>query len=199
MGGALYPALAADLSAADLSAAVWRSRDGHRVRAARAADACALAPELRPEDEAEIRAASGLAPEAALRRALIASELAFAIEHRDAAPDAAPMALFGVADHPLGREVGAPWLLGHRDLPRIAGALLREAPLWIEQLGAGRWMLSNCADARNALHLRWLSRLGFQQIRAIERHGAEARRFIEFVKVLDPTGRAFQEMENSDV
>ncbi len=165
--------------------AVWVSREGHRVRAAAADDARRLAPHLRAADIAEIRAASGLAPEAALLDGIAFSRLAFAVERRDAPPATAPLALFGVADHPLGPEIGAPWLLAHRELPRIARAFLREAALWIEILGAGRSALSNCADARNVLHLRWLSLLGFRCVRRIDAFGAERRPFIEFVKLVN--------------
>lgn len=164
-------------------ALVWRSREGHRIRAATLADAARLAPALRAADVAEIRAASGRRPDEALRAGVAASRLAFAVEHRNGSAGAPPLALFGVADHPSGPEIGAPWLLAHRELPRIARAMLREAEAWIGLLAQGREALSNCVDARNHLHLRWLWRLGFRPLRRIERFGAEGRPFIEVVRL----------------
>ena len=165
------------------SNSVWRSVGGHRVRPATWADAASLAPRLRQADLAEIQAASGEPPRAALERALALSTRAFAIEHRDSRPGAEPLALFGVADHPLGPELGAPWLLAGGGLPKIARALLREAAPWISVLGEGRLALANCADARNHLHLRWLRLLGFSRVRRVERWGVEGRTFIEFIKL----------------
>lgn len=168
--------------------AFWVSGEGHRVRPAREEDALRLAPRLRAADVAEIQAASGAAPEDALRDGIALSRSAYAITHRDADPEDAPLALFGVADHPAGPEIGAPWLLAHRDLPRIARALYREAAGWIDRLAEGRAMLSNCVDARNTLHIRWLRLLDFRFVRRIDALGPESRPFFEFVKLTAHTG-----------
>ncbi|MCI4664216.1 MAG: hypothetical protein MRY74_05800 [Neomegalonema sp.] len=162
--------------------AAWSSREGHIVRPAVRRDAIRLAPLLRQADRAEIQASSGLPAQVALQACLAASEAAYAVTHRDSGPDGAPLAMFGVAPHPLGADVAAPWLLAAVELPKVSRAMLREAPAWITRLSAGR-MLCNFADERNHLHLRWLALLGFSRLRRVERCGPEARPFIEFVKL----------------
>jgi hypothetical protein len=143
-----------------------------RVRLAEPGDAAALATRLREADVREIDAATGEQPLEALVRCVAASDPCYAI-----VADAV-VALFGVV--PDGQERGIVWLVGSDDIWRHAMTFARNSHAWVARLHERYRILWNFVDARNEIHLRWLSWCGFVIHRRIEEHGVGRRPFYEF-------------------
>lgn len=116
-----------------------------------------VARNLRWEDAREVSTASRKFPEEALfegharsRESWIAS-----IE------DGPPILLFGVSDDP-DRRTGIPWLVGTDRTRLLARTALRLTPEWFARWVRDRYPggLRNVVDARNTMHVRWLTRIG---------------------------------------
>lgn len=149
------------------------------VRPARTGDAESLAGRLRDADRREIQAFSGREPLEELRRGLARSDPALAlVDERDM-----PLALFGVAPARDRPGVGYVWLLGSAELAPRRVAFLRLSRPWVARLQERYPVLTNCVDARNTVHLRWLRWCGFTLTRLVPEYGAERRPFYEFRKV----------------
>lgn len=135
-----------------------------QARPATREDVAALAPTLRTQDCAEV-AALGFTPELALEASFENSSQCYSIV--DATNTV--VAMFGVGKSVymsdlIGEPVGAIWMLGAPGLQKIRYQFLRECHPWMETLHRDFRVLWNWADARNALHLRWLEWLGFKII-----------------------------------
>lgn len=146
------------------------------VRPATVADALALGPNLRDEDEREARAASGLPPDQALAVNLGMSKEAYTM-HKDG--ELAGM--FGVCptDQPT---VGRVWLLATPVLVANWLTFLRHARTgrdWLHQSYPILWAF---ADERNTVHIKWLEWMGFTIINRHPEFGAEKRPFLEVVR-----------------
>ncbi|WP_237353534.1 hypothetical protein [Xanthobacter sp. YC-JY1] len=99
--------------------------------------------------------------------------------------------LFGidpVFNHP---HVGVIWLLGSDQLAAHSVEFLRQSQRWVERYNTQYPLLINRADARNALHLRWLQWLGFTLIREAP-WGAEGRPFVEFARLQPCASQPFR-------
>lgn len=135
------------------------SRPAVEVRAPQDGDVEAVLADVRPADVAEADALLGPGKLPwALAESVARSPLAWA-----AVDDAgALIALFGVAPaNGLLGDKGFPWLIGTTRLPRHRRALSRLAPPYIDLMLEAFPVLLNLVDARNAVSLAWLRRVGF--------------------------------------
>jgi len=157
------------------------TRDRHSMiityRPATLAHALAVARNLRAADRAEVHACSGLTAREALVYGINIADLAITVLF-----DGVPEAILGVIESsPI---LGVPWMLGTDRLCRHPRVMLEEGRNWFAALHE-RWaILQNCVDARNTLHVRWLSKMGCEFIAAHPEHGHERRLFLEFRHVL---------------
>ena len=114
-----------------------------------------LSSRLRPEDQLEVKTATGRSVEHALLNAFHIAAECYTVRFNDE-PD--PVALFGIAiGYPM---VGVPWFLATPEVTRGSIALLREAPKWLKAWAQTYGGLHNIVDPRNDLHVRWLYDLG---------------------------------------
>lgn len=149
------------------------------VRLATEADARALALDLRPEDEAEVRAMTGREPLESLLHGIQHSDVPLAIED----DDGSTIGLFGVVTAQTSPRVGIVWLLASPKLLKHWRKLARESRRWVESLQAQYDVLFNLVDERNAVHIRWIQWCGFTFLKRHEALGAEQRPFLEFVRI----------------
>jgi hypothetical protein len=147
---------------------------GH-ARRATLADALSLAPKLRQEDIAEIRAVCGLPPREALIFCFFASPECYAIVAEEGV-----IGMFGVTRE--AHDTGAIWMVASDDLPRHGLEFLRKCRKWVDELNDRYPLLYNYADQRNTVHLKWLRWCGFQFIN-LEPYGVEQRPFYLFVRI----------------
>ena len=77
--------------------------------------------------------------------------------------DGIPACILGVAPHGalLTATTGVPWMLGTDLVPRNRRALIRTAPLYIDDMLRTFSHLLNYVHADNTLAVRWLRRVGF--------------------------------------
>lgn len=140
-------------------------------------DVEALAPRLRQADIDEIRAASGLDPETALRLSRQVSSLCFTVFG-----ESKQIAMFGVRaeDNP---SIGRIWMLGSDEIHDHRFGFLRMSKPWVALLQERYPILYNYIDARNSAHIRWLDWLGFTFINEVQNYGFEQRLFYQFVRI----------------
>ncbi len=135
-----------------------------------------VAADMRPEDRAEVQAASGCSPLEALQFGLATS-----VECATVHAPRGPIAIFGVVPSVAGNtRIGSPWMLG---TPGITGHWFEFARRSRDEFHAmrQRWdRLENHVDDRNELHKRWLRWLGFEFTELIEHFGVERRPFWRF-------------------
>ena len=148
------------------------------VRQARAEDVQVLAANLRPADLAEIKAASGNAPEAALLTGLQNGPCKVAC-----LPSGTPAAMFGVV--PVTPGAGAVWMVATNEFRLMQGFFLRECRGELAKLIADYPLTFNYTDARNKVHHRWIKWMGYTIIKRHETFGHEGRPFLEFVKITE--------------
>ncbi len=77
--------------------------------------------------------------------------------------DGEPVCILGVAPHGalLTATTGVPWMLGTDLIPQNRRALIRNAPLYIDDMLRTFSHLLNFVHADNTLAVRWLRRVGF--------------------------------------
>lgn len=150
---------------------------GLAVRASRPSDAELLAPILREEDRREIDAATAERPIDALVRGVECSDPCYTV----IGMDGLPVVMFGVV--PDGDARGIVWLLGSEKLVEHRICFVREGRLWLDRLHERYLVLWNYIDSRNAVHVRWVSWLGFSIVRTIPNFGAARLPFHEIRRV----------------
>lgn len=133
------------------------------IRPARPVDVFWLAEHLRPDDQRECETASGKPVRETLLESFHLSSMCFtAFPLRDAG---SPVCIFGVAPDAIDPHLGVCWLVGTPEISRWGKHILTRSPRWLSaflrEFPAG---LHNYVDQRNTLHLKWLSRLGFQKL-----------------------------------
>lgn len=145
-----------------------------------ASDPYDLAPRLRVEDVAEIKAASGKTPLEALYASWQDSSPCYTVVTDD--DDQTVVAMFGVVPADDTGKVGVVWLLSSPLLHKYSKEFIRQSPDWISKLHKKYPCLWNFVDARNTTHVKWLKYMGANFIS--ERiHGAEQILFKEFIIV----------------
>lgn len=127
------------------------------IGAASPDDIEALASKIRPEDVAEIRAASGLAPDVGLKRSFALSTHVWAARHRREGV----IAVWGVGPLSLAAGRGCPWLLASPALDRFGRQIVGLSHPLLARMRAAYPDLENHIDARNRRAVRWLEWLGF--------------------------------------
>lgn len=128
------------------------------LRPAVEADAITFAEHLREEDKAEIKAASGWLPVDAIQYGVRLAKRAFSVW----TDDHKPICIFGVNDLEGSPNTGVPWMLGTPLIQKYFVPFLRDGKSTLLPLiTLGYDKLLNCADSRNATHLRWLKWMGF--------------------------------------
>ena len=140
-------------------------------------DAYDLAPRLRKEDVEEVKAACGHTPLEALLEGLKGSEECLSILWDDKV-----IGMFGVVTMP--NKVGAIWLLASDDLPKIRWKFLKQTRPWVSYFMSKFDILTNWADSRNEVHLRWIKWAGFNFTnRRVDMPSGIP--FLEFIKIRD--------------
>lgn len=124
-------------------------------------DAATIAPLLREADKNEITAMSGLPPLDALEYSIRESDGAWFVTR----PDGHPVALFGVGED---QGVGIPWMLGTDEMRRYGKSLVKDGRKWVQKWTDKYGFLYNYVDARNTVHIHWLTHIGFTVILADE-------------------------------
>ncbi len=138
-------------------------------------DCLSLAPRLRKEDVAEIKAVNGNDPLPELKQALLVSDECWTIDH-----EGLVIGMFGVAPLEGSPGVGAIWLLASDDLPKIRWSFLKRTRPWIEHFLSKYHVLTNWVDSRNEVHIKWLKWAGFEFTSATQEFSGEP--FHQFVK-----------------
>lgn len=153
------------------------------TRPSRWEDVAIIARNMRPEDVAEIQAASGSNPDQALFEGLLTS----AFGGRTVTvclPYGEPVAMMGVT--PSGQaDVGVVWLLASTNVHKIKTQFIRESRKQLAEITKGYRVVYNFTDARNTLHHRWLQWTGFTFIQRHEKWGCEKRPFLEVCKITE--------------
>ena len=146
------------------------------VRKTEPQDAFELAERLRIADQNEIRAALGKDPLAVLARCPVISPVCYTVVNEHGRP----VAMFGITPDRSDPEAGIPWALGTPELTRNRIAFLKESRSWLKHFQQGYRKLWNYIDARNEVHIRWVTRIGFRIVERIEEFGFEKRPFYRF-------------------
>lgn len=126
------------------------------VRPVAPGDAEDLAPRLRQADVDEVTAASGRPPLEVLQVSVSLSTHSWAVEINDELA-----CLMGVTPVSILSGIGCPWLLGSDEVPRHAGAFIKQTLIYIPLMLDAYPHLFNLVDARNTKAIRWLKRAGF--------------------------------------
>ncbi len=137
-----------------------------------------LCSHLREADRAEVAALTGAPPELILPAQATNASAMFSSKGE-------LVGLCGCDPVQHFPEVGIIWMIGSNRLVRHRVEFLRAGRSWVIEQHRRFPLLTNRADARNTLHLRWLSWLGFRFLREVERWGAQGRPFIEFASYKD--------------
>jgi len=115
-----------------------------------------IAKKVRPEDRAELWAATLAKPDDAMRHGLDYSDKAYT-----GLLDGVAVCMWGVAPVCLLNGLGAPWMVGTSDLDQHALKFLRVCREPLLELFQGYDKLENYVDARNTKAIRWLKFMGF--------------------------------------
>ncbi len=142
-------------------------------------EAIALSQDLRPEDEAEIRAMSGHEPVVSLSHGVQFSDLPTTIMDEDGSI----LGMFGAVSMGNQPRVGAVWMLCSPKILKYRRRFAKESRQWIEAMHQRYDLLWNVVDERNTVHIRWLQWCGFTFINRHETLGVEKVPFLEFVRI----------------
>lgn len=124
---------------------------------------------LLPEDLREIRDGLGVNPSLSILHDILSTD---SISFR--AKDGRLMGLAGVSDD------GCIWMHCTSVVKEYPVTFARGARGWIDSLSHP--ILYNCADTRNAMHLKLLKHLGFRFLRVVP-YGPNNLYFVEFVRL----------------
>lgn len=134
------------------------------IRPATLAEAEWMGAHLREEDRREVETATGQRAEDVLPASFHLSSEVYTIRLAGdgGKPEDDPTVIFGVGDDPSAPSVGVVWLLATSNIRRAPLAIIHEAHHWLDHFNK-RYPIAihNVVDMRNALHIRWLTRTGF--------------------------------------
>lgn len=108
-------------------------------------------------DVAEVLTVQGMSFERALQVSLDASPEAYFV----LGPRRQVLAAIGVSEFSVLDDAGTPWMLGSKETPKHAKALLRASRAWFELQKRRYPLLYNFVDAEYPEAIRWLKWLGF--------------------------------------
>jgi len=151
-----------------------------QIRPATKEDATTICPNLRDADRREIEASSGFAPSPGLLiDALSVCDRAWALE----TSDKQVAALLGTSPVFQQPDIGYVWLIGTPLLESNRIEFLKGCKAHLQTVYGPYKLLTNYADERNTLHLRWLRWMGFSFIRRFQTYGTAGLPFLEFVGI----------------
>lgn len=136
-----------------------------------------LAPCMRVDDVAEVKAASGLRPLEALIDGYEMSEQCFSV----ISDDDRVIGMMGLAPTAVP-DVGIAWMLCADDIFKASKEILRQVGPFLDMWHRRYRILMNFVDARNTMHLKWCRRAGFQAVNLIEKHGLGQLPFYEIIR-----------------
>jgi hypothetical protein len=146
-----------------------------------------LAEYLRIADLRELQATTAETPEAALDRLLCQSAPCLALLGKGNVI----VGMFGAV--PSDTHSGEAWLLGTDEFTKNPREIARLTHEWVPRLHQQYPFLWCTADARNEVHLRWLSWAGFTRTATLESYGIEGRCFHCFGRyAATPIGRRLE-------
>lgn len=148
----------------------------NHTRPATIADALQVAANIRPEDRREIEGL-GHSP-LALVWCVETSAHATAFYNRDG--ELAGIAGIGPDEQP---GVGQVWMICTHAVEKNPVTFVRQARLWIENVGKDYSMLWNLMDSRNKLHHKLVKMLGFKSLRYVCPPPFNTIPYIEIVKL----------------
>lgn len=139
-------------------------------------DGVFLSSRLRAADRAELIATSRLSPLRVLADGVRTSTPCYTI-HTGGTGD--PCGIFGTceSDDPTS---GVVWMLGSDDLLTVSRTFIRHSRRWLNELHKNYRLLFNVIDARNKIHIKWITWMGFELVQDIPKYGIERRHFILF-------------------
>lgn len=112
-----------------------------------------VADNLRQEDKEELETSGQTAKEEIIQSMCDSHIHAYTISSPSTG---APMGLFGIAD------TGVVWLVSTAELPEYFIRFLKDSRKWIQEFHVTHPVLWNWVDARQKLHIKWLTKwLGF--------------------------------------
>lgn len=135
------------------------------IRKTKPQDVAHVAAYLRPEDEQEVRSLTGLSPLQALTIGAIHSPDCIT----GFTPEGEPAVIAGVV--PMGDGTGSVWMLCTPAIKGNVRELVATARLWVAAMLHKYGTLTNVVDARNTVHLRFVSHLGFELGAPIAEYG----------------------------
>lgn len=136
-----------------------------------------LSNNLRPEDTAELFAASGKSNIRCLVEGVRHSDII-----RIGYADGVPFVIWGTVPGP--HDSAAVWMVGTDGIITHSREFLRRSKSLLKELHDAHALLFNFADCRNTIHHRWLRWLSFKFIRKVH-YGHENRLFFEFARLAD--------------
>lgn len=146
------------------------------IRPATPAEVSHVARNLRPEDEAEVRAYCGLDPAIAVPAAAANSTVLWSV----CADDGEVGGIWGTQPVFGCPDIGWVWMLFTPLLWEHRWDFAINCRSYLPQAFEHYPVLTNYVDERNTLHVKWLRYMGATFTNRIERFGAEGRPFLEF-------------------
>lgn len=119
-------------------------------------DISRIAERVREHDRDEIWAMAMQTPDAAMQYGLKYSEVI-----KTGFIDDQPVAMWGVVPLSMVPSIGAPWMVGTKDLEQHAFTFLRRCREPLMELFKGYDTLENYVDVRNTMTIKWLKFMGF--------------------------------------
>ena len=148
------------------------------IRLSVATDAAELAPSLREADGRELKSLCGMTP---LQGLELSYENSVAGTCFTGFVDDKPACMWGLgAAETLG--VAHPWLLASDLIEEVPMTFLRHSVKVVKAWAEMYPLLTNVADPRNTLHLKWLDFLGFKQVKVWPEYGIDKSPFIQFIR-----------------
>ena len=134
---------------------------------------------LREEDLREIRDVGGMTPQQSLVESWqVSKDNCFVAEHKDNGW----ICIWGCGpSETIG--VGYPWLMATPEIENIPMTFLRESKRWLEDVHKVYPIMTNVADERNGVHLKWLKWLGFSFVNRYQNFGPGKVSVVQFARV----------------
>jgi hypothetical protein len=115
--------------------------------------------ELRNDDQQEIWAGTGMAPNAALCQSALTSDICRVAIAQDTGNI---VTIWGLLYHESDPEVGHPWMVGTDEMLKHKRDILKLGKSQTADFLNYRSTLLNMMDSRNRTHHRWLKWIGYQ-------------------------------------
>ena len=142
-------------------------------------DAVTIGFDLRPGDEAELRASRIQHPAATVVESLLNSEEVFTVHTPDG-----PTSIWGYAR--VDETVGIPWMVARPCVKKYLKALVRHSRAFVDYMQARCPVLTNYVDTRHSESISYLRFLGFKFIREVTWGEAQIP-FYEFTRIRKET------------